>query len=297
MKRQVSNALVWLLLCGLAASLPSALRAATPNGVLFEITRSGEPPSYLFGTMHLDDPKVISQLERVEPLLSRVDRLVMEAVPDGLAMIKAGAAGYYSDGRSLKDVIDAPFYERVATILAERGVPEPVLRRMKPWSVAVSLSLPVGDNTAFLDLRLYNRAEELGLPVVGLETIDEQLGLFDRLDTERQVALLRQTVEQLDELPRMMAEMTDAYRRGDLAYLERVSIEQQAGYDPELLEWFTQTMIERRNGKMLERLGRILTDGRSLIAVGALHLPGPTGLLSGLEAGGYRVRALNGTAR
>jgi hypothetical protein len=271
--------------------------AATLNGVLFEITRAGKPPSYLFGTMHLDDPKVVAQLERVEPLLSRVDRLVMEAVPDGLAMIKAAAAGFYTDGRSLKDVVDAPFYARVVEILAERGVPELVLRRMKPWNVAVTLSLPGGDNTAFLDLRLYNRAEELGLPVLGLETIDEQLGLFDRLDTARQVALLRQTVEQLDELSRLMAEMIDAYRRGDLVYLEQVSVEQQAGYDPELLEWFTQTMIERRNRKMLERLGTILTDGASLIAVGALHLPGTSGLLRGLEAEGYGIRALDETTR
>lgn len=296
MRHQVTNptaGLRWLWLLVWWLAIGSAAQSATPNGVLFEVARPGAPPSYLFGTMHLDDPKVVSHLERVEPLLRRVDRLVMEAVPDGPAMLQAAAAGLYPEGRSLKDDLDPPFYARVARLMGQRGVPELVLQRMKPWHVAVSLSLPADSGTAFLDLRLYNRAEELGLPVEGLETMQEQLSLFDQLDTAQQVALLGHTVDRYDELPEMMAEMIDAYRRGDLAHLERMSIEQQAGYDPRLVKWFVETMIERRNARMLERLRRTLQEGRSLIAVGALHLPGPTGLLRGLEESGYHLRAVD----
>lgn len=291
MRRQVSIALSMLAVC--CVWLSTTCHAAPSTGVLFEVSRSGGPTSYLFGTMHLDDPKVLGHLDRVEPLLSQVDRLVIEAVPDGLAMMKAAAAGFYVDGRSLKDDLEPPFYAQVVEIMAQRGVPEAVLRRMKPWTVAVNLSLPAGDKTAFLDLRLYNRAEELGLPIEGLETIEEQLDLFEQLSVPHQVALLRHTAEQSDELPQLMEEMVDAYRRGDLDYLEQVSVDQQAGYDPELVAWFTEAMIERRNAKMLGRIEQLLTRGRILIAVGALHLAGPSGLLQGLAASGYQLRSLH----
>jgi uncharacterized protein YbaP (TraB family) len=59
---------------------------------------------------------------------------------------------------------------------------------------------------------------------------------------------------------------------------------------PELAERFRRTAIDERNRRMAERMGPLLAEGGRFIAVGALHLPGPGGLLQRLSDQGYRVR-------
>ena len=43
---------------------------------------------------------------------------------------------------------------------------------------------------------------------------------------------------------------------------------------------------------MLDRLAQHLASGGVFVAVGALHLPGPTGLLEGVTRLGYQVEAV-----
>jgi uncharacterized protein YbaP (TraB family) len=65
----------------------------------------------------------------------------------------------------------------------------------------------------------------------------------------------------------------------------------QAG-DQQLAAEFQDRLITRRNRLMAERLQPYLQEGNAFVAVGALHLPGETGLLELLEQRGYTVRVL-----
>ncbi|WP_342210988.1 TraB/GumN family protein [Mesorhizobium delmotii] len=56
---------------------------------------------------------------------------------------------------------------------------------------------------------------------------------------------------------------------------------------------FEETMVITRNKTMIDRAAPILFKGSAFIAIGALHLPGPDGLIELLRKGGYTVSAVN----
>ena len=271
-------------------SLPAV--PAPQQGILFECRMPNVAPSYLMGTMHSSDPRVLAVAADAEGRLQGSQRLVLEMVPDGLSMSAIMLAGLLPLGDGLDALLEPALVDEVLRVAAARGLPREAVLRMKPWALATSLSLPPGETGLFLDLRLYHLAQERGLEILGLETAEEQLALFDDLDMRDQVALLEQAVKIQAQLPMQFDEMVDAYLAGDLQALERLSREQQHELGPRLGEWFERDLLDARNARMADRLAPVLRRGGAFVAVGALHLPGDAGLLVRLEAMGCALLAL-----
>jgi hypothetical protein len=160
---------------------------------------------------------------------------------------------------------------------------------MKPWAVVLTLSVPPPKTGLFLDMVLYMMALRNEIPVLGLETVDEQLEFFDTLRDDQQVALLEETLTTRDQLEKSFNELLTAYLDRDLAEMERLNNKYLDETDPEIAELFRDRLLNARNLRMLDRMIPALHNGRVFIAVGALHLPGDTGLIRGLREKGYRV--------
>jgi hypothetical protein len=141
-------------------------------------------------------------------------------------------------------------------------------------------------------MRLQAEASERGLPLHGLETVDDQIGLFERLSEPDQIAMLESTVELNDQVEALFETMRQAYLARDTAAILSLMQSLQTGYDPVLVETFTEEMLDRRNVGMVESMQDRLADGRAFVAVGALHLPGENGILRLLERRGYQVTRL-----
>jgi uncharacterized protein YbaP (TraB family) len=274
------------------ALMPAFAASAPQRGILYECRMPSLAPSYLMGTMHSSDPRVLALVADAAGRLQNSQRLVLEMVPDGLSMTAIMLAGMLPRGEALDTLLEPGLVDEVLQVAGERGLPREVVLRMKPWALATSLSLPPGETGLFLDLRLYHLAQEKGLEILGLETAAEQLALFDHLPAPDQVALLEQAVKMQPALPLQFDEMVAAYVAGDLRALERLSGQQQHELGPRLGAWFQQELVDARNRRMAERLGPILARGGAFVAVGALHLPGDTGLLARLEAAGCALSAL-----
>lgn len=266
---------LWFAAAGASASTP-------PQGLYFECRRDGEAPSYLLGTMHSNDPRVMSVARAAEPQLQTARRLVLEMLPSGPNLLQAMSSGMLPPGERLSDLLAPDLWEQVQAAAAARGVTRDAAERMKPWALATALSLPPGDTGVFLDLHLYQLAEERGIDAVGLETATEQLALFDRLSLPEQVELLRLAVKNLKQLPQQFETMVEAYVAGDLATLQAMAEEQQDALGEELAQWFEQQLLVQRNRRMAERLGPLLEGGGAFIAVGALHLTGESGLYAAM---------------
>ena len=56
---------------------------------------------------------------------------------------------------------------------------------------------------------------------------------------------------------------------------------------------FEQAMIVERNKTMIKNAEPIIGAGSAFIAVGALHLPGPEGLIELLRRAGHTVSAVD----
>ena len=260
------------------------------HGLLWEISKTGQEPSHLFGTIHSEDPEVVALPAPVRQVFDAADSVVLELLMDTEAMMYSSTAMLMLDGRSLSDVLGMPLYKQAAEAIASRGIPELVLNRMKPWAVAVTLSTPALETGQVLDLVLYQDALQQDKAVYGLETIREQLDLFDTMPESDQVILLRDAVDNLSELDAMNAELLAVYKQRDIEGLLALNeVSMQTG-DQRLAKDFQKRVIDDRNHLMAERMQQYLQQGKAFVAVGALHLPGEEGLLNLLEQQGYTVR-------
>jgi len=151
------------------------------------------------------------------------------------------------------------------------------------------LSLPPTETGQFLDLVLYQRAQSLKKEVAGLETIREQMDLFDTLSEDEQINLLRDALNNLDQLPTIFQALLDHYLKQDLQGLVEINQQLLDSSASELADRFQVKAVDERNFRMVERLVAPLAQGGAFVAVGALHLPGEQGMLRMLERRGYRI--------
>jgi uncharacterized protein YbaP (TraB family) len=155
--------------------------------------------------------------------------------------------------------------------------------------VFTTLSTPRPRTGLFLDKLLYLEAVEQSKPVYGLETVQEQVAVFDGLSLEDQIAILRDTVTLYPTMERMHRELISSYMERDLAGLMRLNERYMAGDGGHLEALLNRRLIDERNLKMAERMQPRLESGGAFIAIGALHLPGPNGVLALLAEQGYRL--------
>jgi len=283
--------LAWLwplLFLLLLAGQVAASEVPFGQGLLFRLEQPGVMPSHLFGTMHSDQPEVVRLAEPVSTAFDGSGTLALEMEMGAETMMAAMTAMVYSDGRELREVIGDGLYKRAVEAVALRGMPEMAIRHYKPWAVLTILSMPPPTTGQFLDLVLYQSALTQGKPVVGLETAQEQIAVFEGFSEAEQVAMLKETLDTQHRLDQMFEELTAAYLQRDLAGLMALN-DQYGPADPGLEGRVQEQLIDRRNRLMVQRMLPLLKKGRAFIAVGALHLPGEGGILSLLSAQGYRV--------
>ncbi len=282
----------WALLAWLLIVVPVAAELATApdieQGRLWRITK-GEQASYLMGTMHSEHADVVTLPLIMRTHFDSAQTLVLEMVMDRQTITQVAEAQIITRGPLLPELLGKSLYTRTVEAMSGYGLPEHALRNMKPWFVMSVLMMPKSKTGLFLDLQLYYEALAQGKQLVGLETAQEQIAVFDTIPLADQVAMLEDTLDNLGEMENYFATMREIYLSGDLDKLEQYSNDMMASDDPELVQRFNQRFIVDRNVKMVERMMPQLDEGGAFIAVGALHLPGDSGILRLLQEKGYQV--------
>ncbi len=267
-------------------------RILHPKGLLWKIEKLGQSPSHIFGTMHVGDPRVINLAPEAEQAFKNAERFAMEVLMNFQAMGAITSGSFFNDGRTLASVMDRPDYDRLIQLLQQqRGLPESAVKHMRPWVVIMILMMPaegqMGAGDA-LDMVLYRRAALRSIPLLGLETAEEQMAIFDTLSIDEQVWMLNKSVADFELIDGLFAQMLESYLTGDLAALMNM---QQQYDDPEsdIDNRLMLALLDQRNQRMVERMQHFLQQGNAFIAIGALHLPGEQGVLHLLEQSGYSV--------
>lgn len=276
--------LIWLTLAA------AAVGADYSHGLLWQVESAGGEPSFVFGTIHVDDPRVVTLPPPVEEAFSRSHDYVMELVPDLSSIGALGQAMIYQDGGDLESDIGSDLYQRTVQALAGIGVPAPAVRRMKPWAALLTLSMPQTTGGQILDLDLYTRAVTTGKAVHGLESVAEQVAVFADLPLQDQATLLRETLDALETVQSVNAQLVQVYLDRDLKAMLDINEESLAGGDPDISDSVNRRLIVDRNRRMMARMAPMLDQGGAFIAIGALHLPGEYGILRLLSDRGYTVR-------
>ncbi|MFW2374876.1 MAG: TraB/GumN family protein [Gammaproteobacteria bacterium] len=270
-------------------------RILHPKGLLWKIEKAGMTPSYLYGTMHVGDPRVLKLAPEVERAFVEADRFGMEVLLNFQAIGVITGGSFFNDGRTLKSVMKEADYQRLINLLEQQfQMSEQMVMHMRPWVVLTLLMMPEkaqADSDSALDMVLYRRAAMRRIPLLGLETAEEQLAVFESLEMEEQVWMLNKTVEDFGMLEDLYPMLLDNYLRRDLAGL--VKLQDRYMYpETDIDDRFMIELLDKRNLRMVARMQDFLKQGNAFIAIGALHLPGTTGVLHLLEQQGYQVTSV-----
>jgi uncharacterized protein len=282
--------------CVLVASAAPSIAAAPTqkfsHGLLWSVSKPGIAPSYVFGTIHVADPRVLDLPEPVTRALSRSRHYYMESYLGVRERARFFEAAQFEDGRRLEPLIGADAFARVAATLRKREVTDDVIARLKPWAALANLTVTPEDyEKVTLDQKLQALAEERGMRPFGLEGIEEQIAVFDGIPLDTQIDLLKHALDHRDDLAAMIEPTLQAWMKRDLAGIHAVNERIGVRYS-EMAEHYRilfRLVVENRSMVMAHRLFMPLREGRAFIAVGANHLYGGRGMLALIEQQGYRV--------
>lgn len=264
--------------------------------LLWEISGKGlETPSYLFGTVHLGDPRAYEFHPEVMPALERAEGMAGELVFEP-SMIFQLLDKIMMQDSTLKDLLTEAEYVQVHEKLNEKlGMMAPMAERMKPVFVASMLIEPETSDSASaeparepLDLFFQNEARKNDKEVLGLETLEEQMEAFDAIPLRDQAKMLYQMVAQVqnDSSEVSIETLLTLYQKEDLEGLYQMTkTEMSAG--------LSDKMLTQRNERMSQRLIKLMERKSWFVAVGAAHLPGQDGLIQLLRDEGYTLRPLS----
>jgi uncharacterized protein len=278
------------------------------HGKLFRLSHEGTTPSYVFGTLHLSDPRIADFSPRPRAALANSKIVALEATNTGDTLARAiptnraamrGALLARGEQRPDRLLSKADFAELEAVIV-RHGLRKSTARNFKPSVLALILDQPAcagrgRGRKPGLDAVIDALARENMIPVVGLETIIEQVTILDGLSRDTERDLLIATLRQADNLEDIAETTIVRYQQGDIGGLlawmrspELVPDVAQARIPPD----FFDRLITVRNRRMRDRALPLLRQGGAFIAVGAAHLPGKEGLLRLLEEDGYHIEMI-----
>jgi len=276
----------WLLL----VASPGA-RADNAHHIFWEV-KGKHNTVYLLGSVHMLKAADSALPAEAMHAYAASQVLVMELDLNGAgaeSLVESGeAAVMLPEGQSLADAIGPQLYAQLLKRAQPLGLDPEMLSHFQPWFAALMLQqLELAksgfDASAGVDEQFALLAQTDHKPIIGLETIDEQLGFFAHLSLEQQCQFLRSTLQESDSAQSQTNSVVRAWQRGDTAALEQL-LRQETAESPDLYRLLTTD----RNRRWLPKIEQLLDgDKNYLVIVGALHLIGHDGVVDLLQRQGY----------
>ena len=252
---------------------------------------------YLLGSIHMLRAQDHPLPSAIYIAYDDAEKLIMELDMDDLNPVESQALsnelGLIQDGRSLNDLMGDELYAEAERLAVASQIPLALLANAEPWfaamNVEIMLLMRMGFNPALgVETKLMELAQSDDKEISGFETIREQLEFLDGLSPEAQREMLIQALADGTEMREMMDGMIDAWRAGDIDYLEENLLADMQDY-PEL----NQTIVVDRNVSWTDSIEDLLDDDIDyMIVVGALHLVGDDGVPNLLKLRGHEVTQL-----
>jgi uncharacterized protein YbaP (TraB family) len=247
----------------------------------------------LYGTVHALPPGKTWLTDKARTAFNGADTLVVEVANSGDPVAMGAVVqriGLLPAPVPLASRVPADVQAPLAAHLKALGLATAGLDRLKTWLAAVTIltadmvkgGLDPGDG---VDRSLIAMANAAGKPVVGLETAEGQLRLFDSLPEREQRLLLTSAITDARGAQEEIRALLAAWEAGDV---ERIRGEFDDGsLSPEL----EAALLTRRNTAWADWLvKRAARPGRVFMAVGAAHMAGTNSLITLLQARGFTVR-------
>lgn len=256
--------------------------------LLWRISGKGlKQPSYLFGTMHVKDPRAFHFSDSVMLAIKKTDAFTMEVHPDTIMQQMFAALTGNDTTRNLHKILNQEEYDKLSKRFKDRngyemGDADPMFVE----SMMTDMKKTVDDKPTFVDAYLYGIARGMSKKIYGLEKAADQFNsLFGTTKDDMKDRLLS-LLDVDDKTSReKQSDMVDIYRTGNVDGIVDF-LGDEALEDEELV---------KRNHVMAKGILAQLAVQPGFTAVGVAHLPGENGVIALLKQAGYTVTAVPAT--
>ena len=219
-------------------------------------------------------------------------------------VVLSAQRGMLPEGESLDRILPADVQSSLDSICAAWYIPLGTFNRYRPWAAAMTLSSIAierkGFNPAYgIDFYFLRAASERGLPILSLETVEEQVdaltgeGVLDSLS----IFYMKSTLRDMPLIDSSISMMMRAWKTGDVVmFRDAMELESQPKdeMDSLLTEEINKRVYTLRNRKMAKTVEDLLASDRKVfIVVGAAHLVGKDeNVIDLLRAKGFTAEQL-----
>ena len=281
------------------------LALASQAQLLWKVSGNGlGRPSYIMGTYHFAPASMIDNIPGMEQAFEGCDVVVGEIDKEEMmsqnVQMKMGMAMMAPPDSTLDKMFSPEDYAIVEKVFDKyfgaMGVKLSQMNMLKPSAISVQMQamqavkyFPNFDQNNLIDMAVQTRANEMGRPSIGLETIEEQTNLLFNTPLDEQAAGLLDACKKDDLFMVMSSALVEAYMAQDLEKIQSIMTDPElGGDDAEAMD----ALIYDRNRSWVVKLVKMMPERTCLVCVGAGHLPGEQGLLQLLRDRGYTVEPM-----
>ena len=281
------------------------LALASQAQLLWKVTGNGlGRPSYILGTYHFAPASMIDKIPGMQQAFEGCDIVIGEINKEEMmskdAQTKTAMAMMAPPDSTLDKLFTPEEYAIVEGVFNKyfggMGVTLSQMNMLKPSAISVQMQamqavkyFPNFSENEQIDMGVQTRANEMGRPSEGLETIQEQIDLLFGSPLTEQAKGLLEACQKDDLFVVQSSALVEAYMSQDLSKIEEIISDPEiGGDDPEAMD----ALIYDRNRNWAPKLISIMPERACLVCVGAGHLPGDQGLLQLLRNEGYTVEPM-----
>lgn len=283
----------------------------TQAQLLWKISGNGlSKPSYIIGTYHLAPASFADSIPGLKNALDTSEQVYGEIIMSEMTspenMAKLQDIMMLPEGQTIDKMFTAEEMVRINAMMKNIigiDMTSPMAAqqfgKLSPQALTMQLTIlmylkknPTFNPNQTFDEYFQDKAKEQGKPVGALETIDFQINLlYKGQSEERQKELLLCLADNKDMYEMQTENIIKAFFTQDLKAINDAMDEKlnnSCDYTPQE----KNALVYNRNTNWIKIMPEIMKKHSTLFAVGAGHLPGEQGILGLLKKAGYKVECV-----
>jgi len=256
------------------------------NSLLWKIEKEDHQTSYIFGTMHMIDETYFNITPHLNYIIENSDQIIMEigGLPNPLEALRL---------MTLKDETITDYFskneltELVQFMDTQLGISpqkfQMTFTKMKPFLILQTITQAFfSENAKSYDLNIMQIGQEKNIPLIGFETMEQQLGFFDLIPNKDIAQMIMTSVKDFEK------EKTGTKQLMKLYAKEKVNkfIPLMKDQSPEFMA-FEDLFLTNRNKAWIPAIIEESKTKSCFIAVGAAHLFETNGIIELLKNEGF----------
>lgn len=283
--KKIMTGVVVLLVCVLSATA----QPKEKSSLLWEISGNGlQQSSYLFGTVHMLCKEDFFFPDLLKEKFLNADEVFLEIDMDDPAMIvKMMTLLQLPKGQTIKQLFGDTSFKRFDSSFKKiTGSSASMFNNFKPFMLmslltekTLNCSSRESYEQTFLNLAAKNKKD-----MKGLETIEDQVAVFDAIPDSVEIAGLKEMVNNFQQQISEFEQLVRIYKTQDIDSIFSMT---QKGTDQLNAE---TELLTKRNSNWIPVMQTNMQKASCFFAVGAAHLGGDIGVIALLRRQGFTVK-------